>query len=103
MGWSIDLLVPKIDEIFGKVRHEVVMPDAVRPYVYFNYEGEINIVLKEKLVALFPPDVYVIFHPNTLDADGAKQKDQEFPQGKDIKTVRLVKAKVESPLANILR
>ncbi|KKK81770.1 hypothetical protein LCGC14_2810090, partial [marine sediment metagenome] len=69
MGWSLDLLNISIDKIFGKIKHQVVKPDAIRHYVYFNYEGEIDIDKKRQLVKLFPDDVFVIFHPNTLGPD----------------------------------
>jgi len=82
MGWSLDLLMDDIDAIFKGVEHEVVMPEATRPYVYFNYEGEINKVKKGKLVALFPPDVYVFFYPNTVKKELPPPKDVKFPEGK---------------------
>jgi len=97
MGWSLDLLIPRIDEYFGEVKYEVIRPDATRPYVYFNYEGEINLVLKKKLCALFPEDVYVIFYPYTLDNMEVTKKDVEFPQGKAAKLSKPIETKVESP------
>ncbi len=69
MGWSLDILQDTINKVFGAVEHEVVRPDSIRPTVYFSYAGEITLVQKRKLVSLFPDDIFVIFHPNSLGED----------------------------------
>ena len=66
MGWSLDLLTDAIDKVFGDIEHNVVRPDSIRPSVYFDYAGEISLVQKRRLVALFPDEIFVMFHPNSM-------------------------------------
>ncbi len=87
MGWCIDTLMPEINRIFRRVKFEVVKPQANPPYVYFNYQEEITLEKKKELIALFPPDVYVIFYPFTLVEETAvAASSTTFPGGEIAKT-----------------
>ena len=84
MGWSLDLIIDEIDAIFGKNIHRVSMPEAVRPYARIEYSREIPLRKKQLLADLFPPDVYIMFHPNTIWEEPEEKPAPEFPKGVEL-------------------
>ena len=75
MGWSLDLIEDKMKVIFEDVQFQVNRPDSIRHYVNVEYEGEINLVKKRKIVELFPDEVFVRFHPNSFGEKKTKGAD----------------------------
>lgn len=66
MGWSIDIVKPRIDRLLrpwlkNSVQYKVSHPDAMSPRVNFVYTGSMSQGQMEGIVALFPEFVYVNF------------------------------------------
>jgi len=68
MGWSIDLVRNKLDDIFANMerKYQVTHPGGSTSTIMIQHEGDIpppGVV--KSIVALFPEFVYVDFVPNS--------------------------------------
>lgn len=77
MGWSIDLIRPRLEEVFTNLdsskRWDIQHVNASNPEVMVRYEGDIPNSVQQTIVNMLPEFVYVNFLPN-----------QTFPLGESI-------------------
>ena len=72
MGWSIALVKPALDEIFGnlEIQYEILHPDSMTQMIYITYDETVELPprLLEKIIRLFPEFVYVDIKPQHFPA-----------------------------------
>ncbi|KKN60906.1 hypothetical protein LCGC14_0527050 [marine sediment metagenome] len=72
MGWSIDLIRPGLDTIFGNLKKQYTVQhvEATNPTVMVKHEGEITLSIMKRIVGMFPEFVYMNFVPNSTFPTG---------------------------------